>query len=155
MTVKTWKGSWAINTAYVVDNLVDHLGKFYACIRAHKSTATFDSAEWSVYVPNIVEAQASTSISHTKTDNEFTTAFPVVISAIATAVTAGLYSTTVSLNEFDYYSVKQNLELKGYTITTNRTGYGVTTATLKPVTISWIKYSVASVASTAIASGSR
>jgi hypothetical protein len=144
MTVKTWKGTWTSVMAYVPDDIVAKDGKFYTCIRKHTSGATFttETADWSIYVPNIAEAQASTSASHIKTDNEFTTAFPSIISAIATAITAGLYSTTISLNEFDYYTVKQNLELKGYTVTTTRTGYGTTTATLKPVTISWVKYSI-------------
>ena len=142
MTVKTWKGIWASNTGYALDDLVDRSGKFYTCIRAHKSTNTFESVEWSVYIPNISEIQASTAKPHIKTDNEFTTEFPAIISAIATAVTAGLYSITVNLNEINYNTVKYNLELKGYTVTTNRAGFGIVNTTLKPVTISWIKYSI-------------
>jgi hypothetical protein len=152
MTTKTWKGAWAGMTAYAVDDLVDHLGKFYACIRAHKSATTFNAVEWVVYVPNLVEAQASTSKTHIKTDIEFTTQFPAVISAIATAITAGLYSTTINLNEIDYTTVKYNLELKGYTVATNRTGYGTTSVTIKPVTISWVQYSVSSLVATSLSS---
>lgn len=146
MTVKTWKGAWAINTGYTLDDLVSHSNKFYTCIRAHKSGTVFAPVEWSVYIPNITEVQASTAESHIKTDNEFTTQFPAIISAIAAAVTAGLYSITVSLNESAYNTVKLNLELKGYTVTTNRTGYGILATTVKPVTISWIKYSVPGIA---------
>jgi hypothetical protein len=142
MTVKLWKGTWDTNTAYKLDDLVDRSGKFYACLRNHNSGSTFTSAEWAVYIPNITEIQASTAKPHIKTDNEFTTQFPTIISAIATAVNAGLYSITVSLNESDYNTVKLNLELKGYTISTNRNGFGTISTTLKPCTISWIKYSV-------------
>jgi hypothetical protein len=142
MTVKTWKGPWTSMTAYAVDAIVDRSGKLYTCIRAHKSTATFDSAEWAVYVPNVLEVQTGTALRHTKTDSEFSTEYPAIISAISIAVASGLYSTTVNLGEIDYYTVKLNLELKGYTVTTNRTGYGITISTLKPVSISWVKYSV-------------
>ena len=149
MTVKTWKGAWASNTVYTLDDLVSQSNKFYTCIRAHKSGSAFAPVEWSVYIPNISEVQASTAESHIKTDNEFTTQFPAVISAIAAAVTAGLYSITVSLNESNYNTVKLNLELKGYTVTTNRSGYAVTNTTVKPVTISWIKYSIPGIATDA------
>jgi hypothetical protein len=65
MTVKTWKGTWTSVTAYVPDDIVAKDGKFYTCIRKHTSGAAFASelADWSVYVPNIAEAQASTSAS--------------------------------------------------------------------------------------------
>jgi len=142
MTAKTWKSTWTSVTAYAVGDIVDRSGKLYACIRAHKSTTTFDPAEWAVYVPTVVEVQAGTALRHVKTDSEFSTEYPAIISAISIAVASGLYSTTVNLGEIDYYTVKLNLELKGYTVTTNRTGYGVTVSTLKPVTISWIKYSI-------------
>jgi hypothetical protein len=142
MTAKTWKSTWASVTAYAVGDIVDRSGKLYTCTRAHKSTATFDPAEWAVYVPTVAEVQAGTALQHVKTDSEFTTEFPSIISAISTAVASGLYSTKVNLSEIDYYTIKLNLELKGYTVTTNRTGYGVTSATLKPVTISWVKYSI-------------
>ena len=140
MTTKTWRGAWAASTLYSLNDLVNYSGTFYTCLRKHTSGTVFSSVEWLVYIPTLTEIQASTNAVHAKTDSEFTSQFAGVVSAIATAVATGLYSTTVSLNELDYNTVKLTLELKGYRVTSNRTGYGNTTSTVLPCTISWVKY---------------
>ena len=54
-----WKGAWAINTSYIVDDIVKFNANSFVCVTNHTSSATTDGwftndyANWQLYVPGI------------------------------------------------------------------------------------------------------
>lgn len=102
-----WRGEWAADTAYALDDVVARAPNTYICKTEHTAGATFDATKWDIIargavgVPE-VSGQAGKVLSNDGTDPVWVDAVgkPTAVSANTTTVTKGRYLANTSAGAF-------------------------------------------------------